>query len=204
MKIKKINEVVQVLKDGGVVAYPTETVYGLGVDIFDEEAVKKIYRLKGRDFKKPLLIAVSSFKMLKKVVRVTAADLKILKKLLPGPVAVVLPKKKIIPDFVTGKSKMVGVRFPDHQIALKIIEKFGGPITSTSANFSGEKEVTDWKDIKMRVDCLVRGKCKYKSPSTVIDLKKKIILREGVDAKRIKEILLGPSDNLLPRHLGGA
>ncbi|MDI6883122.1 MAG: L-threonylcarbamoyladenylate synthase [Patescibacteria group bacterium] len=187
--MNQIEKAVKVLKKGGVIAFPTETVYGLGANIFDEKAVRKVFQLKGRDFKKPLSVAVSDFEMLQKLARVSEKQKKLLKKLLPGPVTVILPKKKLISSLITGGSKFVGIRFPKNKITLKIIKKAGFPITATSANLNGEKEVFRAKDIKLKVDFLVKGSCRYKIPSTVVDLVNKEIIRKGNELEKVKEIL---------------
>ncbi len=186
--MNQIEKAVEVLKKGGVIAYPTETVYGLGANIFDKKAVEKVYRLKGRDFKKPLSVAVADFQMLEKLVILSPREKKILKKLLPGPITVILPKKKIVPSWVTGGKNSVGIRFPRNEITQKIIKKAGFPITSTSANLSGKKEPSNYKEIKLKVDFIVKGKCQYKKPSTVFDLKKKKIIRLGAGIKNLKNI----------------
>jgi L-threonylcarbamoyladenylate synthase len=183
----QIKKAVRILKNGGVVAYPTETVYGLGADVFCEKAVKKVFALKGRDFKKPLSIAVSSFKMIEKAAKVTKDEMKVLKKLLPGPITFLLPKKDKISDLITAGSSLVGIRFPEHKTAFKIIKKFNSPITSTSANLSGETEIFKAEDINLPLDFVVRGECRHKKPSTVVDLKNKKIVRKGVWFNKIKK-----------------
>lgn len=162
---KIIEKVVETLKKGGVIAYPTDTVYGLGANALDEKAVRKVFEIKKRDFRKPISIIVRDLEMAKKVASFGNDTEKILKKILPGPVTVVLYKKKILPDILTGGSKKVGLRIPDCEFTRTLMEKLDFPITTTSANISGEP---------------IEGK-----PSTVIDLtgKEPKILRAGPVSK---------------------
>ncbi len=186
----QIKKAAAVLKQGGVIAYPTETVYGLGADIFNAKAVRKVFKLKGRNFKKPLSIAVADFKMLKKLVFLNKANEKILKKLLPGPYTVLLSKKKVVSNLLTAGSKLVGIRMPDHKIARAIIKKAGFPITATSANLSGQKEIIKYQNIKLAVDFTIRGQCRYKEPSTIIDLVNKKIIRMGTGLQKARKIIM--------------
>jgi L-threonylcarbamoyladenylate synthase len=185
--MNQIEEAVEILKKGGVIAYPTETIYGLGADIFNRSAVKQIFKLKGRDFRKPLSIAVANLKTIKELTNLSSQQEKLVKKLLPGPITVLLPKKRIILDLITAQSKLVGIRFPDHQIAQQIIRRFSGPITATSANLSEALEVSRAEDVNLPVDLVVKGSCRYGKGSTVIDLEKNKIVRKGVDYPKLKE-----------------
>ncbi|MGV8089818.1 MAG: L-threonylcarbamoyladenylate synthase [Methanothrix sp.] len=168
---------------GGVVVYPTETVYGLGANALDEQAVMRVFLIKKRPLSMPISLAVSSLEMLRDVAEVRDEDMDILEDLLPGPVSILLRKKSIVPDILTAGSSQVGIRFPDHESALRIIDK-AGPITSTSANRTGQpapvsaKEVS--KEIEDRVELVVDGgRCKYCQPSTLLDLEKREIIRPG-------------------------
>jgi len=184
----QVSKAVQVLKQGKVIAYPTETVYSLGADIFNDQAVGKVFDLKGRDYTKPLLVAVSDFEMLEQLVDVGKGDLILLKKLLPGPVAVLLPKKQKVTDLVTANSSKVGIRMPDNDLAREIIKEFG-PITSTSVNLAGKEPVTRAEDIDLPVDYIIKGECEYCESSTLVDLETKKILRKGIDYKKVQDIL---------------
>jgi|AntAceMinimDraft_16_1070373.scaffolds.fasta_scaffold29664_3 L-threonylcarbamoyladenylate synthase len=175
----QIERAVDVLKRGGIIAYPTDTVYGVGCNIFDEKAIKRIFRLKKRNFDKPLSVAVCDFKMLEQLVVITEKDKKIIKRLLPGPTTVILPKKPIVSDLITNGTDYIGIRIPKDIIALEIIKKSGFPIISTSANISGQEPVNSAEKVDLKVDFVVKGKCKYKKPSTIIDFKNKKIIRQG-------------------------
>ena len=185
----QIEKAVKILEIGGIIAYPTETVYGLGANIFNELAIRRIFEIKRRPINKPISVAVSSFEMLESIACVSLENRKIIRKLLPGPITIILPKKEIVSSLLTGGTDFIGIRFPENKTAKEIIEKVGFPITATSANFSGEKEITDAKDITLSVDFIVNGNCKYKKPSTILDLIEKRILREGAGIKKVREIL---------------
>lgn len=187
--ISDIVKVVKILERGGVIAYPTDTLYGVGCDALNEDAVKKVFEIKGRDFSKPMSIACSSVEMLEKYVTILAETKKLLDKILPGPYTVLLPKKESILKIITAGSDLVGVRVPDHKLILEIIKNFGKPIITTSANLSGEPDMIKYDDITLHVDHIVKGECKYNQPSTVFDPIKKSILRKGVEYKKIIKIL---------------
>ncbi|HIE41589.1 MAG TPA: threonylcarbamoyl-AMP synthase [Candidatus Aenigmarchaeota archaeon] len=186
--MNQIEKAVEILKIGGIVAYPTETVYGLGSDIFNEQAIRRVFEVKLRSLNKPLSIAISNFSMLERLAYLLKEQRKIIRKLLPGPITIILPKKDIVSDLITSNQEKVAIRFPENNIAQKLIEKTG-PITATSANFSGEKEVVKPEDITLNVDFIIYGECKYKQPSTILDLTNMRILREGAGIEKVKEVL---------------
>jgi len=169
---RELEKAVEVLESGGVVVYPTETVYGLGADAFSERAVRRVFELKGRAFKKPISVAVSSFEMLESVAIVESAEVEeILNALLPGPVTVLLPRKAVLPEILTAGSPLVGVRMPEHEIALRLITAFGRPLTATSANISGKKPPASFEDVEIEADFKLNGgRCPYGEPSTVVCL----------------------------------
>jgi L-threonylcarbamoyladenylate synthase len=117
-----IKEAARTIIGGGVVAYPTETVYGLGANALDEQAILRVYQIKKRPLSMPIFLAVSNFEMLESVANVDPQDMAILEQLMPGPVSVLVPKKSIVPNMLTAGSSLVGVRFPDHETALRITE----------------------------------------------------------------------------------
>lgn len=178
---EKINEAVKVLEKGGVVIYPTETVYGLGADIFNKKAVEKIFKMKGREGIKAISIALRE-EDIEDFAVVDEKSLEFINKL-PGPLTLVLRKQKKVPEWIT-KTDYVGIRVPDEENVQKIIKNFG-PITSTSANLSGEKAPSRVEDInekiKEKVDLIIDdGPTPYKKPSTVVKINDNIeILRKG-------------------------
>jgi len=187
--MNQIEKAAEILRLGGIIAYPTETVYGFGANIFNETAIRRLFEIKQRSLSKPISVAVANFNMLENIACVFEKDKEILKKLLPGPVTIILPKKEVISDLLTARRGLIGIRFPENKTAREIIEKAGFPITATSANFSGEEEITEVRYVKQDVDYIVDGECKYKRPSTVVDLINRKILREGVNLEKVKQAL---------------
>jgi L-threonylcarbamoyladenylate synthase len=175
--MKIVEEAAETIKKGGIVVYPTETVYGLGADVFSEEAIKSVYEIKNRSFSEPLSIAVSSHEMMEELVYIDHEDF--IKRFLPGPMTVILKKKAVLPDILNAGSDLVGIRYPDHLVALQIIN-LTGPITSTSANPSGRESPTCVEEVEVEVDLVVDGgKCKYSMESTIVDLVNMRIVRKG-------------------------
>lgn len=170
---KDILKAINILKNGGVVLYPTDTVYGLAANIFDEDAIVKIYEIKQRDFNKPLSILVSSVDAISNVANISLINKKILNKYLPGPYTFILNKSNIVPKTVTSGLNQVGVRVPDNEIACKLASIF--PITTTSANLS-EKEVLSspfdiLNQLNTDIDLVLDvGVLKSSKPSQIIDL----------------------------------
>lgn len=200
MKLLKINplhpekeiieEAAKVIKDDGLVVYSTDTIYGLASNALSEKAVRKVFKVKGRDFKKPISIAVASLSEAKKYTKFNSLALKLAKKFLPGPITLILPMKKKFPRMLTRGKDKIGIRIPDNKVALEFIKKCRVPITATSANISGSKEpVTAREAIKQigdKVDLVLdAGRCRYGKPSTVVDatISEIKIIREGVIPK---------------------
>ncbi len=185
----QIEKAVEILKKGGVIAYPTDTIYGLGADIFNQRAVKKVFVLKGRNFNKPLSVAVANLEMIEKIAEISQNQRVLLKQLLPGPITILLKKKKEVSNLITANSELIGIRLPANQEAIEIVKRARFPITATSANLAGQKDIFEFKNIKLKVDFIVQGTCQYRKASTVIDLVNQKIIRFGVDFKKVKNIL---------------
>ncbi|MCC9260867.1 MAG: threonylcarbamoyl-AMP synthase [Methanobrevibacter woesei] len=176
-----IEEAIRVMAHGGIVLYPTDTVYGLGVNIFNKKAVRRVYDIKKRSLMKPLSIIVSSKDAISHVANLRTRDKIYVDKFLPGPYTLILNKTKIVPRVVTSGLKHVGVRIPDNEIACRISDLF--PVTTTSANLS-DHEVCETPDeildqLNHDVDLVIDvGKLKRNKPSTIINLtsEKPIIL----------------------------
>lgn len=178
-----------IIKKGGVIAYPTETVYGVGALAIDVGALEHVYRIKNRPLSQPLSIAVSSMEMLRSVAKVECEDF--ILKFLPGPVTIILKKNKTLPDILTARSKYVGIRWPDHKMAQDLIGRTG-PIVSTSANLHGEKDPVSAEEVKIPVDYVLDGgPCKYGAPSTIVDLHEYTVARKGVMYEEVRRYMYG-------------
>ena len=176
-------------KKKGIVVYPTETVYGIGADIFSEEALKKVFKIKKRSHDKPVSVAVSRFEMMHELAYIGEDEKRFIERLLPGPVTVLLRKKEKVPESLTSASELVGIRYPKHEITLKLIELAGVPITSTSANVSGEPAPKKVKEIKISADYILDGGECRGEPSTVVDLVNRKILRKGAEYEEVVKAL---------------
>ncbi len=163
----------EMIRAGELVAFPTETVYGLGADGLNKSAREKIYLAKGRPSDKPLTLHVASLEQVEKIAKISAAAKKLFEKFCPGPLTIILPKAENIPDFVAKKN--IGLRFPDNEVALKLIKISNCPIAAPSANISGQippKTAQDvLKNLSGRVPIILDGgKCKFGISSTIVDL----------------------------------
>jgi L-threonylcarbamoyladenylate synthase len=188
-----IEKAVSVLMHDGLVVYPTETIYGLGADAFSDEAILKVYEAKKRPLSMPVSIAVSDFDMLAAVAHIDSGMEKFLQTFLPGPVTVILPARKSLPAILTGGTGMIGIRMPAHEMALRLIEAFDAPITATSANLHGAKDPRTPDECTVPHEFLIDGGRLPGTPSTVVDLGAKTIIRRGAQAEKIGQFLAGLS-----------
>lgn len=197
-KEDQLKEAAEIIKNGGLVVFPTETVYGIGTNGLDKEAVKRLYSVKKRPLNKPISLLVSNFEMIDKVAtNITELEYKIMKTFFPGPLTIVLNKKGIVPKEVTANGDTVGVRMPANDEALKLIELSGVPIATPSANISGKPSGTNINMIKNdfgdKVDCYIDGgESKLGIGSTIVKVRNNqiIILRQGSITKEELEKLL--------------
>lgn len=190
-----VQEAVDLIIDGNVVAFPTETVYGLGADVFNVNAVKKSFDIKGRPSDNPLIVHISNLDQLKNLtVHLPKSALKLAEHFWPGPLTLVLNKSKEVPDIVTGGLSTVAIRMPNHKMALDLINQTG-PLTAPSANRSGKPSptrpdhiISDYADTLPYID---GGVSKVGLESTVLDLTgKPTILRPGlITDKMIADVL---------------
>lgn len=183
---RQLKEVAQLIKKGELVAFPTETVYGLGANALEPKAVKKIFRAKGRPSDNPLIVHIAKKEQLYEIAFVKPEAIKIIRKFWPGPLTIILKSKKIIPKEVTGGLDTIAARMPKNKIALKLIELAGVPIAAPSANISGKPSGTSFKhvldDFNGKIAGIIKSKrCEIGLESTVIDLTTKtpILLRPG-------------------------
>lgn len=206
----------QLIADGKLVAFPTETVYGLGADALNAEAVGKVYAAKGRPSDNPMIVHIASKEdFLRLTPRITADMEKLMEAFWPGPLTMIVERKEIIPDTTTGGLNTVGIRMPDNLVALELISKSGCPIAAPSANLSGKPSPTSAQhvidDLDGRVDAILCSKdCQVGIESTVIDMTgdAPMILRPGIITKADfeevlgKTVLLDPTLNQRPEERG--
>jgi len=138
-----VREVVEVLLAGGVIVYPTDTLYSLGANALDVAAVERVFKIKQRDRSKPLPIVVRNLPWAKSIAYISKQQEKVLSKIWPGKITAIVPKKPVVPDIVTAANSGVGMRIPDYPLVDKILAKFGYPLTSPSANITGEEASRD-------------------------------------------------------------
>ncbi len=195
----QLKKVANIIKQGGIAIFPTETVYGIGTNGLNEESVKKLYEVKQRPLNKPISLLVNGIEMINKIAKdITNLEYELIKKFFPGPLTIILKKKDIVPNILTSNSDTVGVRMPANKIALKLIEYSGVPIATPSANISGKPSGTNindiMKDFKGKVDYFIDdGPSKMPISSTVVQVVNGIpnILREGIiKEEQIKEVYL--------------
>jgi L-threonylcarbamoyladenylate synthase len=185
---------------GELIVYPTDTVYGVGAVIDKEDSLEMLYKVKGRSFSSPLIALVSDKKNVNRIAYVDKNKEKI-EKLMdnfwPGALTIILDKKKNVPSIMVSGGSSIGVRMPDHPLALEIIEACGGILATTSANISGEPSPKSFleisKKLKEKIGILVDGgSCPIGIESTIIDMRKEpVILRDGGIKKEDIEKIIG-------------
>ncbi len=184
---EEVARAVAYLAEGQVIAYPTETIYGLGADVLERKAVKRIYDLKARDYGLPISILVADLAMLREVVsEVTDRALQLARRFWPGPLTILFPASEAIPKGLVTNTGKVGVRVSSHPVAAAIVNAFGRPITTTSANLSGFPPSLSVRHVQKyfgdRLPCIVDGgDCEPSRGSTVVDIGDETmrIIREG-------------------------
>jgi tRNA threonylcarbamoyl adenosine modification protein (Sua5/YciO/YrdC/YwlC family) len=181
-----IDKTVEVLKDGGVIAYPTDTIYGFGCDMYNKKAIQRIYQIKKRDHNKPFSFICSDLKNISLYAQVTNQDYKIMKRCLPGPYTFILQGTKLVPRIMLTKRKTVGIRVPDNNICLALVRGLGNPIISTSVGFSGGEVLSDPSLIEeifgSQINVTIDGGILSNRPSTIISLldDQVEVIREGL------------------------
>lgn len=192
---KDIDEVISILRNGGIVAFPTDTVFGLGC-LINKEAIKKVYEAKGRSFDKPLPMMCNSSKMISEVAYVSDNAKKIIDKFTPGALTLIFKKKENIEDYVTNGKNTIGIRIPDDKWILELIDRLNTPILVTSANLSDTGSLLKWEDVLKQldnhIDAIVCEDARGESSSTIVDVTDEDIkvLRQGpIKLEDIKEVL---------------
>ena len=187
MSLSVIERAVSILKQGGVVAFPTDTVYGLAADALNDSAVARLFEIKKRPADKAVPVMIGEIKDIYELVLEFPQNARrICEKYWPGALTIVLRKSEAISDLVSGGTDTVGIRIPDHELTLGIINKLGRPLAVTSANMSGEEALTDFIQVAERfgqdLDLILTGTVIHGKISTVADFTvvPPRILREGV------------------------
>ncbi|RPH49569.1 MAG: threonylcarbamoyl-AMP synthase [Desulfobacteraceae bacterium] len=180
-----IRKVVEVLKNDGIIAYPTDTYYGIGCDIMNKRAIEKIYLLKQRDKKRPFSFICSGLKNISDYAKVSNYAYKTMKRLLPGPYTFILEGSKLVPKIMLTNRKTAGIRVPENKICLALVEELGNPIITTSATmpdgsvFDNPSLINEY--YRTRIDMVIDGGPVPGQPSSVISMINDIpeIIREG-------------------------
>lgn len=185
---KELEEVIEVLKNDGIIIFPTDTVYGIGGNCFSEKAIRKIFKDKSRPEQKPINVLTNNIEKIQKVAKnISKKEKEIINKYMPGAVTIILDKKEEVPNILTAGLDTIGVRIPNNKIALEILRKFENPLATTSVNISGDLpglEIQDFiEEFKDKVDIIIDGgKSKIGIASTIVrvDKNSKInVLRKG-------------------------
>lgn len=196
--LTKLNEAAELLRAGEVIAFPTETVYGLGANALNEKAVEKIYLAKGRPSDNPLIVHICSIQDVWELVReIPPKALKLMESFWPGPLTIILPKSQLVPEIITAGLDTVAIRFPAHPVALKLIELAKCPVAAPSANISGKPSPTTaqhvWQDLNGKIAGIVNGgKAGIGVESTVLDVTSGVptILRPGgITREQLEEVI---------------
>ncbi len=184
-----LSEAALAIEAGAVIIYPTDTLYGLGADALSDSAVERIYKVKARDPQKPIHAIVADMQMAERYAYVDGAARILADRFLPGPLTLILKKKEGIETGIAKGIDTFGIRIPNNDFCKNLVEKFGGPITTTSANRSGmhpmrsvEAILEQFGDLAAHIDCAIdAGEMPERAPSTVVDCsgERPIILREG-------------------------
>lgn len=197
----QVDAAVRVLADGGVISVPTDTLYGLAVSAFDEAAVERLFRIKGRAARAPLpLLLADAADIPTYAVDVPDIAWRLAESFYPGPLTLVLRKRDAVPDVVTGGAPTVGVRVPDHWAPRAVVRGLGAAITGTSANRTGEPGLTTAEAVRHELGgeidyVLDGGECPVGVPSTVLDISgpSPVVVREGAVPRREIEEVCGQS-----------
>jgi len=178
-QMRLIRKAVDILRDGGVIIYPTDSVYGLGCALFNKKGIDRIYEIKRRNRKQPLSFVCADLKDISRYARVSDFAYKTMKRLLPGPYTFVLEASRLVPKVILPKRLATGIRVPDNEICLSLVRELGQPIISTSVTTEDGEILSDPADIKekfgKRVDLIIDGGILASQPSSVISLVDDII-----------------------------
>ena len=185
-QMRLIRKAVEILQRGGVIAYPTDTYYGIGCDIMNKKAIERIYMIKHRDKNKPFSFICSGLKNISDYAKVSNYAYKTMKRLLPGPYTFILEGSKLVPKIMLTKRKTAGIRVPDHAICMALVETLGSPILTTSATLPDGSILNEPYLIEdsfgKRIDLIIDGESVPGKPSSVISLigDEPEVIREGL------------------------
>lgn len=184
-QLRYVKKAVEILKEGGVIIYPTDTVYGIGCDIFNKDALSRVQAIKSNPDIKLLSFIIPDLKEISKYAKVSDYAYRTMKHLLPGPYTFILPASRLVPKKLWSKRKSVGIRIPQHNVALKIVEELGNPIISTSTTNRKGEVLVDPIEIKnifnSQVDLMLASGNLSGRTSSVIDLSEDVpvVVRKG-------------------------
>ncbi|MDI6840503.1 MAG: L-threonylcarbamoyladenylate synthase [bacterium] len=171
---KLIESAIQVLKHDGIIGFPTDTVYGIGCDAYNQIAIDRIYKLKQRSLDKPLILFISDKSKLKKYVpKVTITATRLVEKFWPGGLTIIFNAKRNVP--IPTSDYTVGIRIPDNEFVLNLLRQYNKPLATTSANIEGTTPPTDHLEMNIEPDFVIQGRCKWGLPSTIIDVSRGLI-----------------------------
>ena len=178
-----IRRAVEILKSGGIIIYPTDTVYGMGCDLFNKRGIERIYEIQRRNRKQPLSFICADLKDISRYARVSDEAYKIMKRLLPGPYTFILEASRVVPKIILPKRQTTGIRIPDNRICNALVAEMGSPVISTSVKNEGGELLSDPRVIEeifgKRVDMIIDGGIIAAEPSSVVSL-----LPEGIEVIR--------------------
>lgn len=196
IKLEELKAPVEIIKNGGIVIFPTETVYGIGVNGLNEKAIRKLYQIKQRPLSQAISLLVSDMEMVNKIAKdITKLEYKLMERFFPGPLTIILKKKEIVPNIIAYQDT-IGIRMPSGEIARKLVEYANVPIATPSANITGKPSGTNLqeiiKDFEGKVDYFIDGgQSKIGIASTIVKVIDNVphILREGsITQEQIAEI----------------
>lgn len=185
-QLRLIRQVADILRGGGIIAYPTDTYYGIGCDIMNKKAIDRVYQIKEREKKKPFSFICSDLKNISDYAKVSNYAYKTMKRMLPGPYTFILEGSRLVPKIMLTNRKTAGIRVPDHPICIELVKELGNPIISTSATAEDGTVFYDPSFIQdhfgKRIDMVIDGGPAPGKPSSVISLigDEPVILREGM------------------------
>lgn len=171
---RHITRVTEALREGKIIAYPTDTYYGIGCDLYQKKAIEKIYRLKKRSLKKPFSFICADLKDISQYARVSNYAYRTMRRLLPGPYTFILDGTRLVPKIMLSPRKEAGIRVPDCQICMALVKALGNPIITTTASNAADVPLTDPQEIetlfKDSIEIVIDGGAVPSEPSTVVSL----------------------------------